>query len=54
MSHRGPAGYGIPSSANPYGPGPAEEESGNLLDKLRPYTDKVEDVLDNVSEPIKP
>lgn len=55
MSHRGPVssgGYGI--SPNPYGSGQTEEASGGFLDQIRPYTSKVEDLLDSVSEPIKP
>lgn len=55
MSQRGPSGYGM-GAPNPYagGPSTAEESSGNILDQVRPYTDKVEDFLDSVSDPIKP
>ncbi|PHH64549.1 hypothetical protein CDD81_4328 [Ophiocordyceps australis] len=56
MSQRGPSGYGLG------GPGPAsygssqqaDESTGNLLDQIRPYTSKVEDIMDSFSEPIKP
>ncbi|KAK5990698.1 Surfeit locus-like protein [Cladobotryum mycophilum] len=55
MSHRGPSGYGLSSGPNPYGGGPSQESSeGGILDQIRVYTSKVEDVLDTVSEPIKP
>ncbi|KAF4123954.1 ER-derived vesicles protein [Geosmithia morbida] len=54
MSHRGPAGYGIPSSSSPYGVSPEQDQTPNIFDQLRPYTDKAEDFLDSVSEPIKP
>lgn len=58
MSHRGPSGYGI-GGPGPYagggGVGVSEESNGgSVLDQLRPYTSKVEDLLDSVSEPIKP
>lgn len=54
MSQRGPsAGYGL-SGPSYGGPAPVEESSGNILDQIRPYTSKVEDMLDNLSEPIKP
>lgn len=53
MSQRGPSGYGIGGPAGPYG-GPSEEQNGNVLEQIRPYTDKVEDMLDSFSEPIKP
>jgi hypothetical protein len=55
MSHRGPSGYGIGGPAGPYGgPAPSEEQSGSILEQIRPYTNKVEDMLDSFSEPIKP
>ncbi|KJZ78321.1 Surfeit locus protein 4-like protein [Hirsutella minnesotensis 3608] len=53
MSHRGPSGYGVSGPA-PYGGSSSESSEGNLLDQIRPYTSKVEDVMDNLSEPIKP
>lgn len=59
MSHRGPSGYGIGGpSAYPGGGGSVgvsdESNGGSILDQLRPYTSKVEDILDTASEPIKP
>lgn len=56
MSQRGPSGgYGLGGAAPQYGvPPPSDESNGNILDQLRPYTSKVEDVLDSLSEPIKP
>ncbi|KGQ11723.1 Surfeit locus protein 4 [Beauveria bassiana D1-5] len=55
MSLRGgsSAGYGLNSGPNPYGSSSNEQEQG-ILDQIRPYTSKVEDFLENVSEPIKP
>ncbi|PHH86196.1 hypothetical protein CDD83_10596 [Cordyceps sp. RAO-2017] len=53
MSHRGPSGYGVGGPA-PYGASPAQDSNGNILDQIRPYTSKVEDVMDNFSEPVKP
>jgi ER-derived vesicles protein len=52
---RGSAGsYGIPAQ-NPFG-GPSEPErnDSNPLDVIREQTSKIEDLLDTVSEPIKP
>ncbi|PNY27825.1 Surfeit locus protein 4-like protein [Tolypocladium capitatum] len=55
MSQRGPSGYGLGGPASSYGAtSPAEESNGNILDQVRPYTSKVEDVLDSLSEPLKP
>lgn len=51
---RGPSGYGLGSGPAPYGSSQPEESSGNVLDQIRPYTSKVEDMLDSLSEPIKP
>ncbi|KAI9904815.1 hypothetical protein N3K66_001344 [Trichothecium roseum] len=51
--HRGPSGYGL-GGAQPYGTGPSEEPSGGALDQVRVYTSKVEDMLDTLSEPVKP
>jgi ER-derived vesicles protein len=53
MSHRGHSSYGL-GGPSPYGGGPTEEQSGNILDQIRPYTSKIEDVLDSFSEPLKP
>lgn len=53
MSQRGPSGYGVGGPS--YGAAPSSDDSsGNFLDQLRPYTTKVEDVLESVSEPVKP
>lgn len=52
---RGPsAGYGFGGPAAYGGPGPVEEQNGGFLEQLRPYTTKIEDLLDTVSEPVKP
>lgn len=51
---RGPSGYGLGGAPAYGGLSNAEESNGNLLDKIRPYTSKVEDALDNLSEPLKP
>jgi hypothetical protein len=52
---RGPSGYGLGGGPPQYGgPSTAEESNGNILDQIRPYTSKVEDALDSLSEPIKP
>ncbi|KAL2212731.1 SURF4-domain-containing protein [Sarocladium strictum] len=52
---RGPsAGYGFGGPAAYGGPAPAEEQNGGFLEQLRPYTTKIEDLLDTVSEPVKP
>ena len=53
------SGYGFNSGPPQYNPGPvggsgSGGSDGNILDQIRPYTSKVEDVLDNLSEPIKP
>lgn len=54
MSQRMSSGYGIGGPAGPYGPGPSQEQSGGILEQIRPYTNKVEDMLDSLSEPVKP
>ncbi|KAG6008649.1 hypothetical protein E4U43_000108 [Claviceps pusilla] len=51
---RGPSGYGLGGAPAYGGPSSAEESNGGILDQIRPYTSKVEDVLDNLSEPLKP
>ncbi|KAG8421213.1 ER-derived vesicles protein erv29 [Metarhizium acridum] len=51
---RGPSGYGLSGPPQYGGPSNAEESNGNILDQIRPYTSKVEDMLDTLSEPIKP
>lgn len=52
---RGPSsGYGLSGGPSPYGNASAEEPSGNILDQIRPYTSKIEDMLDTASEPVKP
>ncbi|CAM1506904.1 Fc.00g065450.m01.CDS01 [Cosmosporella sp. VM-42] len=53
MSQRVTSGYGLGGPA-PYGASSVEEPSGNILDQIRPYTSKIEDALDNLSEPVKP
>ncbi|KAH7329053.1 SURF4 family-domain-containing protein [Stachybotrys elegans] len=53
MSHRGHSSYGL-GGPSPYGGAPAEEQNGNILDQIRPYTSKIEDVMDSFSEPLKP
>jgi hypothetical protein len=54
MSQRGHASYGLSGGPQPYGAQSTEQSSGNVLDQIRPYTSKIEDLLDSVSEPIKP
>lgn len=56
MSQRAGPGYGIGGPANPYAGGGVSNENpdGGVIEQIRPYTDKVEDMLDNLSEPIKP
>ncbi|KAK3942716.1 SURF4 family-domain-containing protein [Diplogelasinospora grovesii] len=52
-------GFGIGASQNPFG-GPAmgmnddRPENTSMLDNVRQYTSRIEDILDTVSEPIKP
>lgn len=55
MAQRGPSGYGIPNAPNPFG-GPSSQSDGQIsaLDAIREQTSKIEDMLDSVSEPIKP
>lgn len=53
MQRGSSSGYGL-GGPSPYGPSTTEEQSGNFLDQIRPYTSKIEDVLDTVSEPVKP
>lgn len=53
MSQRVSAGYGLGGPA-PYGVAPAQQSNGSVLDQVRPYTSKIEDLLDTVSEPVKP
>jgi uncharacterized membrane protein YphA (DoxX/SURF4 family) len=54
MSQRGPSGYGLQGGSSAYGGASPEEQNGSVLDQLRPYTSKVEDLLDTFSEPVKP
>ncbi|KAK4240020.1 SURF4 family-domain-containing protein [Achaetomium macrosporum] len=50
---RGPGSYGI-GAPNPFG-GPVEDRTEQSpLDAIRQQTSKIEDLLDTVSEPIKP
>ncbi|KAG5980583.1 hypothetical protein E4U55_003885 [Claviceps digitariae] len=51
---RGPSGYGLGGPPAYGGPSSAEESNGGILDQIRPYTSKVEDILDSLSEPIRP
>ena len=53
MSQRIGSGYGLGGPA-PYGAAPVDESNGSVLDQIRPYTSKIEDMLDTVSEPVKP
>lgn len=54
------SGYGLggpstsPYGSTAYGAAAPQEQSGNFLDQIRPYTSKIEDALDTVSEPVKP
>ena len=54
MAQRGPSGYGIPNAPNPFGGPSMTENEPSALDAIRQQTSKIEDVLDNISEPIKP
>lgn len=54
MAQRGPSGYGIPNAPNPFGGPSMTENEPSALDAIRQQTSKIEDVLDNLSEPIKP
>lgn len=54
MSQRGPSGYGLSGGPSSYGGSSSEQQDGGVLDQLRPYTSKVEDLLDSFSEPVKP
>lgn len=52
---RGPSygmGVGGPSSFG--GPSSQDTTESNLLDTVRQYTSKIEDMLDTLSEPVKP
>ncbi|KAK7398082.1 ER-derived vesicles protein erv29 [Neonectria punicea] len=53
MSQRIPS-YGLGGPANYGGGVPNELQSGSVLDQVRPFTSKIEDALDNLSEPLKP
>jgi uncharacterized membrane protein YphA (DoxX/SURF4 family) len=48
------ASYGLGGAPQPYGGQASEKAEGSFIDQVRTYTSKVEDVLDSVSEPIKP
>ena len=45
---------GAGPAPSPYGTSNESQGEGNFLEQLRPYTDKIEDMLDTLSEPIKP
>ncbi|KAK5663336.1 hypothetical protein OQA88_3764 [Cercophora sp. LCS_1] len=50
---RGQGSYGI--APNPFGGAPAADKpEGSALDAIREQTSKIEDILDGLSEPIKP
>jgi hypothetical protein len=50
---RGPGSYGI-GAPSPFG-GPVEDKTDQSpLDAIRQQTSKIEDLMDTVSEPIKP
>lgn len=53
MSQRVTSGYGLGGPA-PYGAMPSQESEASFLDQVRVYTTKIEDMLDNLSEPVKP
>lgn len=50
---RGPGSYGIGAQA-PFGESSEEKTDSNPLDAIREQTSKIEDMLDTLSEPIKP
>lgn len=50
---RGPGSYGI-GAPNPFGAPPEDKTEQSPLDAIRQQTSKIEDVLDTLSEPIKP
>ena len=50
---RATSGYGM-GAANPYGVARDGQEDKSALDTIREQTSKIEDVLDTLSEPIKP
>lgn len=52
MSHRFNSSYGLNGPA-PFYNNDAPESDG-FLGQVRSYTSKIEDFLDNISEPIKP
>jgi hypothetical protein len=53
MSQRIPS-YGLGGPA-PYGGVSNDmQQGGSVLDQVRPFTSKIEDALDNISEPLKP
>jgi hypothetical protein len=49
----GQAGYGIGTQA-PFGGSSENKTDSNPLDAIREQTSKIEDMLDTLSEPIKP
>jgi uncharacterized membrane protein YphA (DoxX/SURF4 family) len=56
MSLRGgpSSGYGLGGGPSPYGNASNDEPAGNFADQIRSYTSKIEDVMDTVSEPLRP
>ena len=55
MSQRFNSGYGLGGPA-PYGAAQNADaqQSEGALEQIRLYTSKIEDALDNLSEPVKP
>lgn len=51
---RGTAGYHLGGNQNPFGGSKGDAADPSPLDAIREQTSKIEDVLDTLSEPIKP
>ncbi|KAK0617891.1 SURF4 family protein [Bombardia bombarda] len=52
---RGPGSYGIGGTQNPFGGGGDDKgDSSSPLDAIREQTSKIEDLMDTLSEPLKP
>lgn len=57
MSQRGPSGYGVgppPSYGGGMSAAGQQSNDSGFVEQLRPYTTKVEDFLESISDPIKP
>ena len=50
---RGPGTYGM-AAPNPFGGASDDKPESSPLDAIREQTSKIEDLLDNLSEPVKP